>query len=92
MKSPITLVAIGVTALASSLALASADDLDNRNPAIADHEPRVQHVLLLSVDGMHALDFANLVKTNPASALGQLSRQGVTLQTATFTSPTTRIL
>ncbi|MBA3832875.1 MAG: alkaline phosphatase family protein [Chthoniobacterales bacterium] len=78
MKSPITLVAIAVTALASSLALASADDLDNRNPAIAGHEPRVQHVLLLSVDGMHALDFANLVKTNPASALGQLSRQGVT--------------
>src|SRR5207245_7926059 len=33
----------------------------------------VQHVLLLSVDGMHNLDLANLVKNRPGSALSILS-------------------
>jgi|HubBroStandDraft_6_1064221.scaffolds.fasta_scaffold1079896_2 hypothetical protein len=28
-------------------------------PAEADNNGRVKHVLLISIDGMHALDFAN---------------------------------
>lgn len=40
------------------------------------------HVLLLSVDGMHALDVARYVETNPKSALAELSRHGVTYSNA----------
>jgi Type I phosphodiesterase / nucleotide pyrophosphatase len=38
----------------------------------------VKHVLLISVDGLHALDLANYVNTHPDSNLAQLSRHGVT--------------
>ncbi len=37
----------------------------------------IKHVLLVSVDGMHALDLAIYVKDHPNSALAQLSRTGV---------------
>ena len=37
-----------------------------------------QHVLLISVDGLHALDVANYVSANPNSALAELSRHGIT--------------
>ncbi len=45
----------------------------------------VQHVLLLSIDGMHSLDLANLVKVLPESALSKLSLHAVTYSNA-FTS------
>ena len=38
----------------------------------------IQHVLLISVDGMHALDVANYVQNNPGSALAELSSHGIT--------------
>jgi hypothetical protein len=37
----------------------------------------VKHVLLISVDGLHALDLSNYIDTHPASTLAQLSGQGV---------------
>lgn len=40
------------------------------------------HVLLISVDGMHALDVARYVQANPKSALAELSRHGVTYSNA----------
>jgi len=39
---------------------------------------RFTHVLLISVDGLHALDVANYVTNNPRSALAELSRHGIT--------------
>jgi hypothetical protein len=42
----------------------------------------IQHVLLISVDGMHALDVANYVTTNPGSALAELSSHGITYTNA----------
>jgi hypothetical protein len=36
------------------------------------------HVLLLSIDGLHAQDLARYVRLNPNSALAQLSNMGVT--------------
>ena len=42
----------------------------------------IQHVLLISVDGMHALDLANYVAKNPASALAELSSHGITYTNA----------
>ena len=42
----------------------------------------IKHVLLISVDGMHALDVANYVHNNPASALAELSSHGITYTNA----------
>jgi hypothetical protein len=39
---------------------------------------KFKHVLLISIDGMHALDVANYVSQHPNSALAELSRHGVT--------------
>jgi hypothetical protein len=50
----------------------------NRHPgALA-----VQHVLLLSIDGAHALDLANWIKSNPRSTFAELSGMGVTYTNA----------
>lgn len=46
------------------------------------HEGKIKHVLLLSVDGLHALDVANYVKTHEGSALDELSESGVTFSNA----------
>lgn len=47
----------------------------------------VQHVLLLSIDGMHGLDLANLVKDRPDSALAKLSLHAVTYCNASTSFP-----
>jgi hypothetical protein len=39
---------------------------------------RIEHVLLISVDGLHALDLSNYVATHPESTLAALSKHGVT--------------
>jgi hypothetical protein len=52
----------------------SADDEHSR--------AKIKHVLLISVDGLHALDVANFVKAHPESALAELSEQGVTYSNA----------
>ncbi|HEY0807768.1 MAG TPA: alkaline phosphatase family protein, partial [Pseudonocardiaceae bacterium] len=47
-------------------------------PASADHHPdNVQHVLLLSVDGLHQQDLAWYVAHHPGSALARLAGGGV---------------
>src|SRR5689334_22103684 len=47
-----------------------------------DGGDRIRHVLLISVDGLHALDVARFVKTNPNSALAELTQHGVTYTNA----------
>ena len=42
----------------------------------------IDHVLLISVDGLHALDVAHYVEGHPNSALAELSRHGVTYSNA----------
>jgi predicted AlkP superfamily pyrophosphatase or phosphodiesterase len=42
----------------------------------------IDHVLLISVDGLHALDVANFVEANPNSALAELAGHGVTFSNA----------
>ncbi|SRR5216684_1786474 len=57
-------------------------------PLRADEDrPRVRHVLLLSVDGMHAVDLAKWIEAHPASTLARLSRHGVTYTEARATTP-----
>jgi hypothetical protein len=43
-----------------------------------------QHVILLSIDGTHALDVANYVRSNPHSALANLSAMAVTFTNASL--------
>src|SRR3974390_52277 len=45
-----------------------------------DH--KIKHVLLLSVDGLHALDVANYVQKHPGSAFAELAEHGVTFSNA----------
>lgn len=47
----------------------------------------VRHVLLISVDGLHALDLAKFVQSHPDSALAQLSASGVTYTQAYTAKP-----
>ncbi len=42
----------------------------------------IKHVLLISIDGAHALDIQNFIRTNPDSAIAQLQRRGVTFTNA----------
>jgi hypothetical protein len=44
----------------------------------------VQHVLLLSIDGAHALDIANYVRVNPHSAIAELSGMSITYTNASL--------
>src|SRR5258707_1199698 len=46
-----------------------------------------EHVLLISVDGMHAIDLANYVSTHPDSTLAQLARHGITYDNDSTSTP-----
>ena len=59
-------------------------------PARADDElsrHAIKHVLLISVDGLHALDLANYIKSHPNSALAELSSHGITYTNASTSTP-----
>ncbi len=47
----------------------------------------IKRVLLLSVDGLHALDLSNYTRNNPNSTLAQLSLAGVTYTNASSAKP-----
>lgn len=47
----------------------------------------VKHVLLISVDGLHALDLTNYVASHPQSTLAALSGHGVTYTNASASTP-----
>jgi hypothetical protein len=48
---------------------------------------QVQRVLLISVDGLHALDLANFIQSDPQSNLARLSARGVTYTQASTSKP-----
>jgi len=56
------------------------------SPARANDEigegRKIKHVLLISVDGLHALDVANYVAAHPHSALAELAGHGITYSNA----------
>ena len=43
---------------------------------------KIKHVLLISVDGLHALDVSNYIAAHPSSALAELAGHGVTYSNA----------
>src|SRR6266566_5698737 len=54
-----------------------------------DH--KIRRVLVISIDGMHALDFALWIKNHPASALAGLAARGVNFTNASTTKPSDSI-
>jgi len=52
-----------------------------------DHRRNFRHVLLISVDGMHASDLANYVSKHPQSHLAGLSSHGFTYPKAVTSAP-----
>src|SRR5579872_4364424 len=52
-----------------------------------DGGAKVKHVLLISVDGLHALDVANYVAAHPQSTMAQLSAHGATYTNASTSEP-----
>ena len=64
----------------ASMVVGSADAA----PAVT---PTYQHVLVISVDGMHAVDLANYIQAHPDSNFARLAHQGVTYPNAFTTAP-----
>src|SRR5579859_4092576 len=62
----------------------------NTNSLLGD-DHNVRSVLVISLDGAHALDLALWVKNNPNSALAQLSRRGIDFTNASSTKPSDSI-
>jgi hypothetical protein len=56
-------------------------------PTSAPAAANIKHVLLISIDGFHAMDLANFIKANPNSTLAELSKQGTTYSKASSTIP-----
>ncbi len=73
-------------ALAGALALMSSP-FGARVLAAGAGTGTIQHVLLISVDGLHASDLQNYVATHPNSTLASLSGMGVTYPNASTSRP-----
>jgi len=59
----------------------------NRVNAQSSPSFTVRRVLLLSIDGLHAVDLAIFVRSHPNSALAQLSSSGITYTEASTSKP-----
>lgn len=76
MKQRLLAVALSVGLIATALPVpARANDELGEGRAI-------KHVLLISVDGLHALDVSNYIAVHPDSALAALASHGVTYSNA----------
>ncbi|HET6929838.1 MAG TPA: alkaline phosphatase family protein [Candidatus Acidoferrum sp.] len=49
--------------------------------------PKIAHVLILGIDGLHAFDLENYVRSHPRSALAQIKRTGITYLNASTSKP-----
>jgi hypothetical protein len=74
-----------IAAAAVSLALFGILSAAHAGDGIDKHD--VKHVLLISVDGMHALDLTNYVSAHPNSTLAELTHHGVTYTNASTSTP-----
>jgi hypothetical protein len=52
-----------------------------------DHDRDTRHVLLISIDGMHAVDFENCVTSNACPTLASLGKTGVNYTRTTTSRP-----
>src|SRR5271166_3700120 len=76
--------------LASAAALVMASPFGGTRQAAAGEaavSSGYEHVLLISVDGMHAVDLANWIQNNPNSNFAKLANSGVIYPNAFTTAP-----
>jgi hypothetical protein len=73
------------TAAAACITVAAFGAAAADEAALESHQ--IKHVLLISVDGLHALDLSNFVATHADSTLAELSRHGVTYSNNSTSSP-----
>ena len=69
-------VVVSAATVLGTAAVASATDQPGQSGG-GGHPSGIQHVLLISVDGLHQQDLAWYVKNNPQSTLASLDHQGV---------------
>jgi hypothetical protein len=55
--------------------------------AVADRQDRIEHVLLISVDGLHQSDLEWYVANHPGSELARLTRRGAEFRNAQTSDP-----
>ena len=79
MKKRISALAVGLALLGGTLPVRADDDELSAG--------KVKHVLLISVDGLHALDLSNYVATHADSTLAALSRHGLTYTNDSTSTP-----
>jgi len=85
----ILLLSFLVLSLSTSVLLAWAATSSPRSITLGHNgtSEHAHHVLLLSIDGLHALDLARYVRLNPNSALAQLTAMGITYTNASASKP-----
>jgi hypothetical protein len=83
MLKPLVLLGAGL-AVAGSLTASNAIASDND---AFNHGHEIKHVLLISVDGLHALDLTNYVASHKDSTLAELSHHGVTYTNNSTATP-----
>jgi hypothetical protein len=76
-----------ITALALVTLLALCGEPASGQTTSQRQELKPQHVLLLTIDGLHALDLVNYVTSHPESAFAKLKRGGVMYNNASASKP-----
>ncbi len=80
MKKSISALVLSFALLVGTLPVRAGDDELSAG--------KINHVLLISVDGLHALDLTNFVASHQQSTLAQLSGHGFTYTNASTSLPT----
>ncbi|MGF6485081.1 hypothetical protein QFZ91_007308 [Paraburkholderia sp. JPY419] len=73
---------LGLIAAAVLAACGSNDNSNPGTPAVASGIANAQHVLLVSIDGMHQQDLANCVAAKTCPNIAALAQTGVTYSSA----------
>jgi hypothetical protein len=81
MKLAQSLACVACAAFATSLSGLA------EKPSPVIKKDQVKHVLLISVDGLHALDLTNWISENPDSNIGNLSKHGIRYTNASTSLP-----
>jgi arylsulfatase A-like enzyme len=79
-RAKVAAAAVAAVSIGAPLALSA-------QSAVADHHSQIQHVLLISVDGMHQSDLSWYIRNNPGSELAMLAGGGAEYTNAHTSDP-----